>query len=124
MSDARTGKNYGGNPPGDMADQLDREAVLRQPFETGGPGDAASGKNYGGSPTGDMANQRDRETIFRGGGAADNMATTDQAAGGMNGRNDNKRGGLKPYTTDNYKNSAVETYSGGRRSQVPAGGAQ
>ena len=119
QSDARTGKLYGGSPTGDMANQIDRDAVLLPAFELGKPGDAASGKLYGGSPTGDMANQRDRENIFRGGGAADNMATLDRSAGGQR-PNNQRRGGLKPYETDNYANSAVETYSGGLRSQVPA----
>lgn len=107
-----------------MADQLDRDAVLRQPFENTEPGDAASGKLYGTVPTGDMSNQRDRENIFRGGGAASNLGTTDVSRGGMKNRNYHERGGLDPYKTDNYVQSAVKTYSGGLRSQVPSGGNQ
>ncbi|HEX9998122.1 MAG TPA: cytochrome c oxidase subunit II [Abditibacterium sp.] len=118
--DSRTGRDdYVGNPSGDMANRIDRDAIYRAPFET--RGDSVSGREGQGNPTGDMSNQRDRETIFRGGGAASDQATLDRSAGGMR-KDDNRRGGLNPYKTDNYANSAVPIYSGGLRPQAQGGG--
>ena len=78
-------------PSGDMTDILDRDAILRPPFEPGTPAMPASGKLYGASPTGDMSNNLDRENIFHGGGAASNRALVDNSAGGMNNENDQAR---------------------------------
>jgi len=110
---ARTGRIYGGNPTGDMADENDRDAIFRQPLTNGTTGDAASGKLYGVSPNGDMSNERDRDNIFHGGGNASNTALLDEAAGGVNGRNYSGRGGLSVYSTNNYNQSNVPVYSGG-----------
>ena len=120
--DAASGQNLRGNPSGDLANNLDREAIYRRPFEANiASGDANSGKSTGGNPTGDMANNVDRENIFRGGSASDNLATLDRSKGGM--RPDNEtRGGLKPYNTDAYEQSAVSAYTGGLRSQAISGG--
>lgn len=118
LGDARTGRRYGGSPTGDLANQLDREAIYAPPFALGQPGDAATGKLYGGSPTGDMANQRDRETIFRGGGVAPGTATLDRSAGGMRSQTA-QRPGLGVYETEAYKRSTTSAYTGGLRSQQP-----
>jgi cytochrome c oxidase subunit 2 len=121
-SDGRTGRLYGGNPTGDMADNVDREAVLGQAFQGSTAGDSVSGRLYGGNPTGDMANQRDRENVFRGGSAASNTATLDRSAGGLRNQNYNKRGGLNVYSTENYTKSFVGNNApGGYRSAAPAG---
>ncbi len=116
-SDSYTGRiDANGSPTGNMADNLDRESIYRQPFET--PSDNASGRvEAGGSPTGNMANNLDRENIFRGGGAASNQGSIDNAAGGMKGQYSNARGGLNPYKTDNYTQSSVPVYTGGLRPQ-------
>lgn len=121
LGDARTGRLYGGSPTGDMANGLDREAMLNEPFSIGKPGDAATGRLYGGSPTGDMANGRDRENIFHGGGAANSMGTIDRSAGGLRNQNQEKRGGLNVYNSDAYIKSQVKDITGGLKSQVPAG---
>jgi len=122
LSDARTGKLYGGNPTGDMADNNDREAVLRSFGDQGTTGDAASGKLYGTSPNGDMSNNRDRENIFHNGGGTSSSALLDNSAGGMHNDSNHKRGGLNVYRSKNYTDSNVPVYSGGLHSQVPAGG--
>ncbi|MBW3635558.1 MAG: c-type cytochrome, partial [Armatimonadetes bacterium] len=110
----------GGNPSGDMSNQIDREAVMRRSFEP--MSDNVSGREGQSSPTGDMSNQNDREGIFRGGGIVSNQASIDRSAGSMRGnRNDDQRGGLNPYRTDNYTQSVVPIYSNGLRSQVPSG---
>ncbi len=121
IGDARSGRLYGGNPTGDMANNIDREATYVPPFETGRPGDAATGRLYGGNPTGDMANARDRENIFRGGSAVNNMGTVDRSAGGMRTDNDDRRGGLDVRNSDNYIKSQIKDITGGLKPQVPAG---
>jgi len=121
IGDANSGQSGNTSPTGDMANEVDREAIYQPPFKTGRPGDAATGNLYGGSPTGDMANVRDRENMFRGGGAVNNLATIDRSAGGMRSDNDIRRGGLGVHNTDNYVRSAVKDITGGLRSQVPAG---
>jgi len=121
IGDANSGQQGNTSPTGDMANEVDREAIYQPPFETGKPGDAATGELYGGSPTGDMANVRDRENMFRGGGAVNNLATIDRSAGGMRSDNDIRRGGLGVHNTDNYVRSAVKDITGGLRSQSPAG---
>jgi len=123
IGDANSGQAGGTSPTGDMANEVDREAIYQPPFQTGRPGDAATGNLYGGSPTGDMANVHDRENMFRGGGAVDNLGTTDRSAGGMRSKNDIRRGGLGVHNTDNYVKSAVKDITGGLRSQAPAGAA-
>ncbi len=117
-SDSNSGRiDYGGNPTGDMANQIDREAIYRNGFEPSS--DNNSGRaNNGGNPTGDMADIRDREGIFRGGEITSNQATLDRSAGGMRGKESDARGGLNPYRTDNYTNSVVPIYSNGLHSQA------
>ncbi|RYG68685.1 cytochrome c, partial [bacterium] len=119
--DSRSGRDdYQGNPTGDMANALDRDSVLRRPFEPAS--DNVSGREGQSNPSGDMSNNRDRENIFNGGGAASNTALNDRSAGGMKGQSSNARGGLNPFRGDNYTNSVAPVYSGGLRPQVPTGG--
>ncbi len=119
-SDSYTGRSdLGGNPTGNMADNVDRESIYRQPFETSS--DNVSGRE-GENPTGNMANNLDRERMFRGAGAASNQASIDRSAGSMRGKNKDARGGLNPYKTDNYINSVVPIYSNGLRAQTQGGG--
>jgi cytochrome c oxidase subunit 2 len=118
--DSRSGRDdYATNPSGDMSNSLDRDAILRKPFEPAS--DNVSGREGQNSPTGDMSNSRDRENIFNGGGAASNTAILDHSAGGMKGQSTNTRGGLNPYKTDNYTSSVAPVYSGGLRSQTQSG---
>jgi cytochrome c oxidase subunit 2 len=121
MGDASSGQPNRGNPTGDMSNQVDREAILRRPFEGNNAlGEIASGRPTLGNPTGDMSNQIDRENIFRGGSADDNLATLDRSKGGTRPAT-GTRGGLNPYNTDAYEQSAVKTYTGGLRSQAASG---
>ena len=119
--DSRSGRSdYKENPTGNMANNVDREAILRGPFVVGS--DNTTGRNdTGGNPTGDMSNNRDREAIFRGGGVVSNQATIDRSAGGMRKDTNRRVGGLNPYRTDNYTRSVVPIYSGGLRSQTQSG---
>ena len=120
--DGSTGRLGGGNSAGDMSNNVDREAMLRQPFNTSGMGDPSSGRLGGGSATGDMSNNLDRENIFRGGGAVSNTATIDRAAGGMQGKAYGGRGGLSVYSTDAYEQSSARAFTGNRGSAPIKGG--
>ncbi len=120
MGDYASGRIGAGNPTGDMANNNDREAILRGAFESGNPGDTTSGRIGSGNPTGDMANIRDRENVFRGGGDASNQALLDRSAGGMR-RDTNRRGGLNMTGNDNYTNEAAQRYTGGLHPQAMSG---
>ena len=120
--DGNSGRLGTGNPTGDMSNNIDREAMLRQPFNLTTTGDGGSGRLGTGSPTGDMSNNVDRETIFRGGGAVSNTATIDRAAGGMSAKSYQGRGGLSVYSTDNYEQSSAKAFTGGLGSAPIKGG--
>ena len=122
LGDAKSGTLGTGSATGDLSDNMDREAIFRQPFGTSDMGDISSGKLSGGSATGDMSNQVDRENIFRGGGVVSNTATIDRSMGGMSAKNYQGRGGLSVYSTDNYEQSSARAFTGGLGSAPIAGG--
>ena len=122
MGDPTSGKLGVGNATGDMSNNVDREAILRKPFQTSGMGDPTSGKLGVGNATGDMSNNVDRENIFKGGGAVSNTATLDKAAGGMQGKAYSGRGGLSVYSTDAYEQSSAKAFTGGMGSAPIKGG--
>ena len=105
-----------------MSNNIDREAMLREPFNLTTSGDPSSGTLGTGSSTGDMSNNVDRETVFRGGGAVSNTATIDRAAGGMSAKSYQGRGGLSVYSTDNYEQSSAKAFTGGLGSAPIKGG--
>ena len=119
--DGSTGRLGTGNSTGDMSNNVDREAMLRRPFQTSGMGDPSSGKLENGNATGDMSNNLDRENIFRGGGRVSNTATIDRAAGGMNGKAYGGRGGLSVYSTDAYEQSSAQAFSGMKSAPIKGG---
>jgi cytochrome c oxidase subunit 2 len=100
-----------GNPTGDMANILNREAIYG-----GGPDEdspALSGGPSRGNPTGDMANILDREAIYRGGSkqGIGGSEIVDNSAGGLRA-DAYRRPGLNPYGTLPYAKSSARNYTG------------
>ena len=112
-SDDRSGSGRKGNPTGDMANILNREAIYRGGGDQITTSDDRSGSGRKGNPTGDMADIRDREAIYRGGAVAGGSSSdiVDDSVGGLRA-DAYRRPGLNPYTSQDYAKSSARSYSG------------